>query len=156
MFDNLIKAPICTFHETTPKGQIFNRLSKDIDNVDGRSMREINGFFSCIISFLSSFIICTIYQPYSILFLPFMGIIGYKISQFYSNCSREMFRLEGIIRSPVLNLLNETIPGTTTIRAFQYQKKYSSMFQDKRDDTLKMRMVINGTRNILLFFCFCS
>ena len=144
MVDNLIKAPICTFHETTPKGQIFNRLSKDIDNVDGRSMREINGFFSCIISFLSSFIICTIYQPYSILFLPFMGIIGYKISQFYSNCSREMFRLEGIVRSPVLNLLNETIPGTTTIRAFQYQKKYLSMFQDKSDDTLKMRMVING------------
>ena len=65
-----------------------------------------------------------------------------------------MFRLEGIVRSPVLNLLNETIPGTTTIRAFQYQKKYLSMFQDKSDDTLKMRMVINGTGNIL--FCFCS
>ena len=144
MVDNLIKAPICTFHETTPKGQIFNRLSKDIDNVDGRSMREVNGFFSCIVSFISSFIICTIYQPYSILFLPFMGIIGYKISRFYSNCSREMFRLEGIVRSPTLNLLNETIPGTTTIRAFQYQKKYLQMFQEKSDDNLKMRIVING------------
>ena len=33
MVDNLIKAPICTFHETTPKGQIFNRLSKDMEEV---------------------------------------------------------------------------------------------------------------------------
>ena len=72
-------------------------------------MRKVNGFFSCIIAFISSFTICTIYQSYSIFFFYFIGIIGYKISRFYSNCSREMFRLEEIVRNPTLNLLHETI-----------------------------------------------
>ena len=33
MIDKLIKAPINLFHETIPRGQIFNRLSKDLENL---------------------------------------------------------------------------------------------------------------------------
>ena len=144
MILNLIRAPIPTFHETTPKGQILNRLSKDINRIDGFTMREFNEVISQVTSFLSSLLICSIYQPYCLVFLPILTIIGYKISRFYVNCSREVNRIEGIVRSPMINLLNEAIPGTTTIRAFNYQQRYLEMFHEKSDEHLKLRIIING------------
>ena len=34
MIERLIKAPINLFHETVPRGQIYNRLSKDLDTMN--------------------------------------------------------------------------------------------------------------------------
>ena len=34
MIERLIKAPINLFHETVPRGQIYNRLSKDLDHMN--------------------------------------------------------------------------------------------------------------------------
>ena len=146
MIENIIRAPICTFHETTPKGQILNRFSKDINSLDIRTIRTFNLLMTAIMSFITSILICSFYQPYCILFLPILSIIGYKITNFYVNCSRELHRLEGISRSPGLNLINETIPGTTTIRAFNYTKKYLNMFHERMDEHLKMKIIISGTK----------
>ena len=145
MIQSLIRAPIPTFHETVPKGQIFNRLSKDLTSIDIFSLREFNEVLSCLIGFVSALLICSIYQPYCLIFLPILSIVGYKISSFYVVCSREIHRIEGIVRSPVLNLMNETIPGAITIRAFNYQKKYQSMYHDRTDENLKIRLILNGT-----------
>jgi ABC-type multidrug transport system fused ATPase/permease subunit len=49
-------------------------------------------------------------------------------------------------RSPVLNLCNEVIPGTTTIRAFGFQQKYLSLFHERVDEHLKFRIITNGCR----------
>ena len=146
MVENLIHAPICTFHETTPKGQILNRFSKDINSLDIRTIRTFNLLLTAIMNFITSIIICSFYQPYCILFLPFLSFFGYKITNFYVNCSRELHRLEGIARSPALNLLNETLPGTTTIRAFDYQQKYLNLFHEKIDEHLKMKIILSGTK----------
>ena len=145
MIQSLIRAPIPTFHETVPKGQIFNRLSKDLTSIDIFSLREFNEVLSCLIGFVSALLICSLYQPYCLIFLPILSIVGYKISSFYVVCSREIHRIEGIVRSPVLNLMNETIPGAITIRAFNYQKKYQSMYHDRTDENLKIRLILNGT-----------
>ena len=145
MIQSLVRAPIPTFHETVPKGQIFNRLSKDLTSIDIFSLREFNEVLSCLIGFISALIICSLYQPYCLIFLPILSIVGYKISSFYVACSREMHRIEGIVRSPVINLMNETIPGAITIRAFNYQKKYQSMYHERQDENLKLRLILNGT-----------
>ena len=60
MIECLIKAPICTFHETIPKGQIFNRLSKDINEVDNNIMRSLTDLF-CITNITFSIIRIKIY-----------------------------------------------------------------------------------------------
>lgn len=145
MIESLIKAPISTFHETIPKGQIFNRLSKEVNNMDIFCSRSFIELITCLTSFITAIVVCSIYQPYCLLFLPILAIIGYKLAIFYVNCSREISRLEGINRTPVLNLLNETIPGTITIRAYNYQKRYLEMFHERIDEHLKIRFIQNGT-----------
>ena len=44
-----------------------------------------------------------------------------------------------------MNLMNETVPGAITIRAFNYQKKYQSMYHERQDENLKLRLILNGT-----------
>ncbi len=110
MIECLIKAPICTFHETISKGQIFNRLSKDINEVDNNIMSSLTSLFSCLIPFISSILVCSIYQPYCLIFLNILLLSGYKLSNFYLNCSRQLTRTESTVRSQMLNLLNESIP----------------------------------------------
>ena len=144
MVESLIKAPIPTFHETVPKGQILNRFSSDINSIDRGGLNHLMNILSTLISFVTCIGICGYYEPYSLLTIPLILFIGQKISTFYRNSSRELQRIESGKRSPVLNICNEVIPGATTIRAFNYQKKYMELFHEKVDEHLKFRIITNG------------
>ena len=144
MVESLIRAPIPTFHETVPKGQILNRFSSDINSVDRGGMDSFLNILSTAISFTTCIGICGYYEPYSLLTIPPILYVGQKISTFYRNSSRELQRMESGKRSPVLNLCNEVIPGTTTIRAFGFQQKYMSLFHEKVDEHMKFRIITNG------------
>ena len=144
MVESLIRAPIPTFHETVPKGQILNRFSSDINSIDRGGLNHFLNILSTLISFVTCIGICAYYEPYSLLTIPIILFIGFKISNFYRNSSRELQRIESGRRSPVLNICNEVIPGTTTIRAFGYQQIYMSLFHKKVDEHLKLRIINNG------------
>ena len=61
------------------------------------------------------------------------------------NCSRELTRIEGVLNSPILNLINETIPGATTIRAYNFEDIYTRNFQGRVDDHFKVSVFLVGT-----------
>ena len=145
MITNLIYAPINLFHDTIPKGQIFNRLSKDLPTVDTFTMYWFMTFTSFGSSFLGAVIICSIYQSYCLIFVPFFISSCFYLSRFYINCSIELSRIEGILNSPILNLINETIPGTTIIRAYHLENKFNFSFQERIDEYFKVLFYLNGT-----------
>ena len=145
MILSLIRAPISTFHETIPKGQIINRLSKEINTMDDWCSNDFIGVVTGCISLITAISICGMYQPLCLLYIPILGVIGYKVAMFYVKCSREIQRMEGVSRSPVLNIVNESIPGTTTIRAFRNENKYRELFYDRIDDQMKMSLISIGT-----------
>ena len=145
MVTSLINAPINLFHDTVPKGQIFNRLSKDLPTVDTYTMYWFMTLTAFGSSFLGAVCVCSLYEKECLIILPIFIIICWVLYRFYINCSRELNRIEGILNSPILNLVNETIPGTTTIRAYNLQKKYIEIFQNKVDEHYKLLYYINGT-----------
>ena len=145
MINSLIRAPINLFHDTVPKGQIFNRLSKDLPTVDTYSMFWLMTLTSFGGSFIGAVLVCVVYQPKCIFFIPFFICFCWNLSRFYMNCSRELTRIEGMLNSPILNIVNETIPGTTTIRAFRYESKYIDNFQRRVDEHYKLLFYLNGT-----------
>ena len=148
MIDSLIGAPVPTFHETTPKGQIFNRLSKDIESIDNNAVNQMNNMFASIIDFFSSLVICAFFEPYVLILAPILIYIGYRWALFNIKCSRELYRIEGIVRSPILNLTNEAIPGSIVIRAFNAEKSYLDRFYKSIDEHFKVRIILNGTNNL--------
>ena len=145
MVVSLIRAPINLFHDTVPKGQIFNRLSKDLPTVDTYTMYWFMTLTAFGSSFLGAVIVCSLYEKECLIFLPVFIIFCWFLYRFYINCSRELNRIEGVLNSPILNLVNETIPGTATIRAYNLQKKYLELFQEKVDEHYKLEYYINGT-----------
>jgi ABC-type multidrug transport system fused ATPase/permease subunit len=96
-------------------------------------------------SFLGAVFVCSIYEKECLFFLPIFIVLCWLLYRFYINCSRELNRIEGVLNSPILNLVNETIPGTATIRAYDLQNKYIEIFQNKIDEHYKLLYYINGT-----------
>jgi len=152
MIESLIDAPIPSFHDIIPKGQIFNRLSKDLENIDNNSIREMNSMLTSIINFISSLIICSYFEPYCLIFCPILVIIGFIWTKYTIKCMRELYRIEGIVRTPILNITNETIPGTTIIRIFKNENNYLNDFYKNIDENLKVKLILNGVRNLYDIF----
>ena len=152
MITSLIKAPINLFHDTVPKGRIFNRLSKDLTTVDTYTMFWFMTLTAYGSSFFGAVVVCCLYQYQSLYSLPIFIFLSFLISRFYMNCSIELNRLEGISNSPILNLINEAISGKITIRAFNYQLLYIKNFQKIIDENHKIRFFMNG---IYQWFLFC-
>lgn len=146
MIVRLIKAPINLFHDTKPRGQIYNRLSKDLNSII-YLMYYCGWYLSCFFSVIGAIVICSIYQPISLVFVPFFGIFGYLLSNYYLKGGRDLSRLDGISRSPLLNTISETISGSITIRAFKYQQGYLNKFYSKVNDLFKVEIFINGASN---------
>ena len=84
------------------------------------------------------------------IFLPLFAIICWFLYRFYINCSRELNRIEGVLNSPILNLVNEIIPGTTTIKANNLLNKYIELFQEKVDEHHKLEYYINDIGQLYL------
>ena len=144
MIESLIRAPVPTFHDTIPKGQIINRLSNDIDSVDHEGMLSFATSLTTATLFLNSIGVCGFYEPYSLLTILPIFIIGYFVIEYYRNASREIKRMETSLRSPVISLCQEVVPGTVTIRAFGFQNKYVSIFHEKTNEHVKLELINSG------------
>ncbi len=146
MINYLIKASINLFHESYPRGIIYNRLSKDLDNILFLFW-PIGKLLMNIFSFLATIIICSFYEIHTLIFIPFLVIIGFCINSYYLSARRELQRLEGVSRSPILNIISEAIPGGSIIRVFEKVDFYKNKFYQKIDDNYKTSLFINGCKN---------
>ena len=147
MATSLVNAPINLFHDTTPKGIILNRLSKDLIQLDIMAMFTVGTFIWSLMAFLGIIVVCSIYSIYSIIFLPILAIPGYLITNYYTNCSREITRLEGISRSPIVNLLAEAVLGSITIRAYNQIGNFKKKFHQKVDTCFQINLYRAGAAN---------
>ena len=144
MVERLIKAPINLFHETVPRGQIYNRLSKDLDHMNF-SMWSFGDLLTSLLSVIGSFVLCGIYDKYSLLYMPVVFIVGYYVTTFFLSGSRPLTRIASISRSPILNVISETLPGNSTIRAFEDENFYKEKYFDKINNSLNINLITRGT-----------
>jgi ABC-type multidrug transport system fused ATPase/permease subunit len=144
MVERLIKAPINLFHETVPRGQIYNRLSKDLDHMNF-SMWSLGDLLTSLLSVIGAFILCGIYDTYSLLYMPVVFIVGYFVTTFFLSGSRPLTRIASISRSPILNVISETLPGNSTIRAFEEENFYKEKYFDKINNSLNINLITRGT-----------
>ena len=143
MILHLVKAPINLFHDTIPRGQIYNRLTKDLDTCLF-NYYSLKGTIDCFLRCISSFILCAIYDIYSLLYMPFIFIFGYIITRFFLKGSRPLTRIEAISRSPVINTLSETLPGFSSIKAFGVEQNYLKKYYKRINDCFNINICIRG------------
>ncbi|KAG0351394.1 hypothetical protein BGZ54_003269 [Gamsiella multidivaricata] len=120
---NIFRAP-SSFFDTTPLGRIINRFSKDVDACDNllsESYRMFTGTASIV---LSTFILISVIFPYFLIPLVPMLIFYYYAAIYYRASSRELKRLDSILRSSLYAHFSETLSGLATIRAYRVQDRF--------------------------------
>lgn len=60
-----------------------------------------------------------------------------SLQRFYVATSRQLMRLESITRSPIFSHFQETLNGTSTIRAFGQEQRFINDSQHHMDQNMK-------------------
>ncbi|GMF33368.1 unnamed protein product [Phytophthora fragariaefolia] len=136
-FRKVIAAPITTFFDVTPIGRILNRFSRDLDEVDNPLPYWALWLLLCIFQVLSSFIVCAAVNPFVLLIYGPVGYGCWFVGRVYQSSARELKRLDGVTRSPFLNLMSETISGIETVRAYKMVDAFASRCEELLNNNIK-------------------
>ncbi|XP_023225489.1 multidrug resistance-associated protein 4-like isoform X2 [Centruroides sculpturatus] len=132
MFRCIIRTPIA-FLDNNPVGKILNRFSKDVSSMD----EMIPSFtYLCIrggLILVCTCIVQAIVYPYLLVLIAVLSVILYAFWTIFSRVLKSIKHLEGKLRSPVFSHLSVSLYGLTTIRAFNADSKFKSMFNKYQD-----------------------
>ncbi|KAJ4725239.1 ABC transporter C family member 3 [Melia azedarach] len=119
----IFRAPM-SFFDATPSGRIINRASTDQSAADLRIPFLVGAFAFSIIRVLG--IIAVMSQVAWQVFIVFIPVIAACIwcQQYYISSARELSRLVGVCKAPVIQHFTETISGSSTIRSFDQESRF--------------------------------
>uniref|UniRef100_A0A803LEG0 ABC-type xenobiotic transporter n=2 Tax=Chenopodium quinoa TaxID=63459 RepID=A0A803LEG0_CHEQI len=123
MHSCIFRAPM-SFFDATPSGRILNRASTDQSAVDLKIPSQIGSFAFSFIQLLG--IIVVMSQVAWQVFVIFIPVIAVSLwyQQYYIPSARELCRLVGVTKAPVIQHFAETISGATTIRSFDQESRF--------------------------------
>ncbi|KAL0399136.1 UNVERIFIED_CONTAM: ABC transporter C family member 3 [Sesamum radiatum] len=122
----IFRAPM-SFFDSTPSGRILNRVSADQNTVD-LNMASIIGQFAFVIIELLG-IIAVMSQSAWQVFIIFILVIAICIwlQRYYIASARELARLCGVCKAPVIQHFSETLSGSSTIRSFDQERRFRDL-----------------------------
>ncbi|XP_063327094.1 multidrug resistance-associated protein 1 [Pelmatolapia mariae] len=123
MLYDVLRSPM-SFFERTPSGNLVNRFAKEMDTIDTLIPSIIKMFLGSMFNVLGSCVIILIATPLVSIIIPFLGLLYFFVQRFYVASSRQLKRLESVSRSPIYTHFNETLLGTSVIRAFCEQERF--------------------------------
>ncbi|PPJ52647.1 hypothetical protein CBER1_10597 [Cercospora berteroae] len=128
----ILRAPM-RWIETTPSGRIMNRFTSDIDLLDSYMGVDLSAFFISIMDCATVFVPSMVASPALALVVFSLLTLCIYYCRVYLLMAREMKRLESVARSPIFDLLNRSLTGLWTIRAFGRTQHYVEAMQGTID-----------------------
>ncbi|KAM3744026.1 hypothetical protein ACB098_06G020700 [Castanea mollissima] len=146
----IFRAPM-SFFDATPSGRILSRASTDQSAVDLSILNEMGAVAFSIIQLLG--IIAVMSQVAWQVFIIFIPVIAACIwyQQYYIPSARELSRLVGVCKAPVIQHFTETISGATTIRSFDVESRFRDTNMKLADANSRPRFNIDGAMEWLCF-----
>ncbi|KAF6719853.1 Multidrug resistance-associated protein 1 [Oryzias melastigma] len=123
MLFDVLRSPM-SFFERTPSGNLVNRFAKEMDTIDSLIPMILKMFMGSLFNVLGSCVIILVATPMVAFIIPFLGLLYFFVQRFYVASSRQLKRLESVSRSPIYTHFNETLLGTSVIRAFGEQERF--------------------------------
>jgi ABC-type multidrug transport system fused ATPase/permease subunit len=120
----VINSPL-QFFETTPLGRIINRFSQDMNKVDSVLPRVFSALFSSCIKTLLTLIIIGYNMPIFIIIIIILSFVYNYYQRYYIITVRDLKRITSISKSPIFALIQESLNGYETIRAYGQRERFS-------------------------------
>ncbi|XLT26519.1 hypothetical protein HN873_057811 [Arachis hypogaea] len=146
----IFRAPM-SFFDSTPSGRILNRASTDQSAVDTDIPNQICSVAFTLIQLLG--IIAVMSQVAWQVFFVFIPVIAASIwyQQYYLPAVRELSRLVGVCKAPVIQHFTETISGASTIRSFDQQSRFQETNMELSDGYSQPKFNVTGAMEWLCF-----
>uniref|UniRef100_A0A8C9E3W6 Multidrug resistance-associated protein 1-like n=1 Tax=Phocoena sinus TaxID=42100 RepID=A0A8C9E3W6_PHOSS len=135
LLDNVLHLPL-QFFETNPIGQIVNRFTKDMFIIDMRFHYYLRTWLNCTLDVIGTVLVIVGALPLFILGIIPLVFLYFTIQRYYVASSRQIRRLAGASRSPVLSHFSETLLGVSTIRAFGHEQRFIQQNKDVVNENL--------------------
>uniref|UniRef100_A0A8C0TW70 ATP binding cassette subfamily C member 6 n=1 Tax=Canis lupus familiaris TaxID=9615 RepID=A0A8C0TW70_CANLF len=123
LLDNVLHLPL-RFFETNPIGQIINRFTKDMFIIDIRFHYYLRTWVNCTLDVIGTVLVIGGALPPFILGVIPLVFLYFTIQRYYVASSRQIRRLAGASRSPIISHFSETLSGVSTIRAFGHEQRF--------------------------------
>ncbi|KAF9907006.1 hypothetical protein EC991_011401 [Linnemannia zychae] len=114
-FYSVLRSPM-SFFDTTPAGRILNRFSKDVSTVD--NMAAVNSLLITLTGILSVLILSAVFLPWIIPVMVPLTVLYYSIAMYYQKTSRELKRMDALVRSHLFSYFSESLNGMGTLKAY--------------------------------------
>nr|XP_040143134.1 multidrug resistance-associated protein 1-like [Ictidomys tridecemlineatus] len=123
LLSNVLHLPLQYF-ETNPIGQIINRFTKDMFIIDIRFHYYLRTWLNYTLDVIGTILVILGAFPLFILGIIPLVFLYFTIQRYYIASSRQIRRLSGASRSPVISHFSETLLGVSTIRAFGHEQRF--------------------------------
>ncbi|CAM8936408.1 unnamed protein product [Rhodiola kirilowii] len=140
-----------SFFDSTPSGRILNRASTDQSAVDLSIAYQIATFTFSMIQLMG--IIGVMSQVAWQVFIVFIPVIAASIwcQQYYISTARELARLVGVCKAPVIQHFAETISGSMTIRSFDQGTRFQDTNMQLMDGYSRPKFYVAAAMEWLCF-----
>uniref|UniRef100_A0A7N9CEL7 Multidrug resistance-associated protein 1-like n=1 Tax=Macaca fascicularis TaxID=9541 RepID=A0A7N9CEL7_MACFA len=135
LLNNVLHLPI-QFFETNSTGQIISRFTKDIFIIDMRLHYYLRLWMNCTLDVIGTILVIVGALPLFILGIIPLVFFYFSIQRYYVASSRQIRRLTGASRSPVISHFSETLSGVSTIRAFGHQQRFIQQYKEVVNENL--------------------
>ncbi|XP_071925966.1 putative ABC transporter C family member 15 [Coffea arabica] len=124
MIRSIFRAPL-SFFDNAPSSRILSRSSTDQSVVDTDIPYRLAGLAFALIQLLSIIILMS-HVAWQVFFL-FLVILAISMwyQAYYISTARELARMVGIQKAPILHHFSESVAGAATIRCFNQETRFS-------------------------------
>ncbi|UZJ53675.1 hypothetical protein CBS101457_002995 [Exobasidium rhododendri] len=113
----LLQTPMSWF-DTVPIGRIENRMIKDFDVLDNRLIFNLQIGLTAATNILGPCILICVLAPYFVVCLAAGLAFSYGSSLFYRRTSRELQRVDALLRSKLYAHFSQCLQGQMTLQAY--------------------------------------
>ncbi|UJR10923.1 hypothetical protein I4U23_015108 [Adineta vaga] len=143
MFRRFVRAPI-SFFDLNPIGRMTNRFTKDVATMDDNLPISLFDLFQCLFKVFGTVVLVSWINPWSFIPAIIAVICMIYIRNRFSQCIRDLKRIEGVSRSPVYSYLSSTIQGLKVIRSYHAEEMCSREFQSHLNNNSRVNYLITN------------
>ncbi|KAI3979583.1 hypothetical protein MKX01_001775 [Papaver californicum] len=135
--NSVFKAPML-FFDSTPIGRILTRVSSDLSVLDFDIPFSVAFVIAASLEIVGTVcIMASVTWPVLIVAVLAMAAVKY-VQGYYLASARELIRINGTTKAPVMNYAAETSLGVATVRAFSMNDRFFNSYQKLIDTDAKL------------------
>ncbi|OAA36504.1 ABC transporter, transmembrane domain, type 1 [Beauveria brongniartii RCEF 3172] len=131
-----MSAPL-SFFVATPPGDLVNRFSRDIEQIDLELPLNLTFTFMAVIWLMSVVALILVGSLYMAVIIAPMMVFIYVLQKYYLQTSRQLRYLDIQSSAPVNTHIIEMIDGVATVQAYGWESHYQATGMDLLDETMR-------------------